>query len=265
MIASQKDRRIRKGSGKRSKTRSGTKEGRFVKATPANGKVTDLAFVATIRAAAPYQKLRKSNGNVITITDSDLRKKVREKRIGNTLLFVVDASGSMGAQQRMKAVKGATISILNDAYQKRDSVGMIAFRKDSAELVLDITRSVDLAQKKMKELPTGGKTPLAHGLYLGYERLRKALIKDPEILPILIVVTDGKANHSMGGTDPVKEAIQIAHHIAETGVQSLVIDIENGFINLGIAKEIAKALNADYYKLDELKSANIVSAVKAVL
>ncbi|MCD8501653.1 MAG: VWA domain-containing protein [Bacillaceae bacterium] len=114
--------------------------------------MTDIALIATIRAAAPFQKLRPNNGTLMTITANDFRKKVREKRIGNTLLFVVDASGSMGAQQRMKAVKGALLSMLQDAYQKRDSVGMIAFRNKNADIILDITRSVDLAQKKPKRI-----------------------------------------------------------------------------------------------------------------
>ncbi|MCD8501654.1 MAG: hypothetical protein LRY71_08245 [Bacillaceae bacterium] len=120
-----------------------------------------------------------------------------------------------------------------------------------------------MLKKSLKELPTGGKTPLAHGLYVSFERLRKALSQDPEILPILIVVTDGKANQPLHGTDPVEDAMNIAKHIATSGVQSLVIDIEQGFIQLGIAKQLASALNADYIKLDELKSDSIVHAVKS--
>ncbi|SDZ35621.1 magnesium chelatase subunit D [Evansella caseinilytica] len=265
MFAASKDRRSRAGNGKRSKTRSGTKQGRFIKAAPMPaGKITDIALMATIRAAAPYQKSRREDGRAIVITDADLRKKVREKRIGNTLLFVVDASGSMGAQQRMRAVKGAIVSLLHDAYQKRDSVGMVAFRNDDAELLLDMTRSVDLAHKALRELPTGGKTPLACGLSAGFRRLQKMRKQEPESLPMMIVVTDGKANAGMYGGDPVKEALTIARQIAASGLPSLIIDIETGFIQLGIAKLLAKTMNAEYYKLDELKADTIVQAVRSM-
>ena len=118
-------------------------------------------------------------------------KNKREKN-GSTILFVVDASGSMGAKKRMESVKGAIMSLLNDAYQKRDSVGMIAFRKEEAELILNITRSVDLAYKKLKDLPTGGKTPLTLGLYKGYEILKNAMKRNKDIIPVLVLVTDGR-------------------------------------------------------------------------
>ncbi len=159
-----KNRAIRRGSGKRSTTRTDYKQGRYVRAELPKGKVEDLAFDATIRAAAPMQKLREDNGCALNIKSEDMRQKVREKRIGNTFLFAVDASGSMGARERMRAVKGAIFYMLQEAYQKRDRVGMIAFRRQAAELLLPITRSVDMAQKCLAQMPTGGKTPLADGL-----------------------------------------------------------------------------------------------------
>ena len=153
-----------KGSGKRNITRSDERQGRYVKAGIPKGETHDIAIDATLRAAAPHQKGRQSNGCAVVIRHEDIRRKQREKRTGNIFLFLVDASGSMGARERMKAVKGVVFKMLADAYQKRDRVGMIAFRRDRAEVLLPITRSIEFAQKKLAALPTGGKTPLAQGL-----------------------------------------------------------------------------------------------------
>ena len=185
---------LRRGSGKRSATKTDLKQGRYVRAELPKAKVEDLAFDATIRAAAPYQRMREDNGCALNIQKEDLRQKVREKRIGNTFLFAVDASGSMGARERMRAVKGAIFYMLQDAYQKRDRVGMIGFRRQKAEVLLPITRSVDLAQKCLAEMPTGGKTPLADGLATSLLTLAKLNKKDRELEPILVLVTDGRAN-----------------------------------------------------------------------
>jgi magnesium chelatase subunit D len=147
----------RDGSGRRSKTRTNSKSGRYVKSAIPHEKTTDIGFDATFRAAAPNQLGRAKDGKAIALHQSDIREKVREKKIGNTILFVVDASGSMGARERMRAVKGAVLSLLIDAYQKRDRVGLIAFKDKSAELLLLPTSSVELANKYLQDLPTGGK------------------------------------------------------------------------------------------------------------
>lgn len=259
------DRKKRRGSGKRSRTNTGSTQGRYIRYTFPKGKLKDLAFDATLRAAAPYQKTREANGMAVTIKGSDLREKIREKRTGSTILFIVDASSSMGVRQRMKAVKGAILSILNDAYRKRDKVGMVAFRKDTAELLLGITRSVELAQKKLRELPTGGKTPLASGLYRGYELLKAARLKDPEMIPLLVLVSDGRANVSLNGKNPVEAALSMASLIAAEGIKCLVIDTEKDFIKLGLASKIAKAMNAEYYRLEELGQEEIEYAVRSLV
>ncbi|MBV1818356.1 magnesium chelatase subunit D family protein [Clostridium cochlearium] len=256
------DRKKHKGSGKRSKTKTDSKQGRYIRYTLPKEKLQDVAFDATLRAAAPYQRLRDKKGLAVVIDKSDFREKVREKRTGSTILFIVDASGSMGAKKRMSAVKGAVVSLLTDAYQKRDKVGMIAFRKKEAEVLLGITRSVDLAQKNLKTLPTGGKTPLAAGLSKGYELLKAAKKKDPDILPVIVLVSDGRANQSLGGGDAFDEAIEMANKIYEEGIQSIVIDSEQDFIKLGLAKEIAQAMDAKYYKLEELEAGEIAGAVR---
>lgn len=257
-----RDRRVRKGSGRRCTTRTGASQGRYVKVRLPKGKVTDLAFDATLRAAAPFQRIREKKGAALVIHNEDFRVKVREKRVGNTFLFVVDASGSMAAKQRMRAVKGAILSLLTDAYQKRDKVGMIAFRKNTAELLLGITRSVDLAQKRLRDLPTGGKTPLAAALLKGMEILHAARLRDPDMVPVLVLVSDGKANVKLSGSDAVQEALDIACKISKTDIQTLVIDTENDFIRLGLAKDIAQAMHARYLLLEELGARQIAQAVR---
>lgn len=259
------ERKNRDGTGKRSRTKTSSRQGRYIRYRIPGDKVTDLAFDATLREAAGYQKKRKSNGLAIVIEKSDLREKVREKRIGNTLLFVVDASGSMGANQRMKATKAAILSLLNDAYQKRDMVGLVAFRKTSAEILLGITRSVDLATKSLNELPTGGKTPLAAGLSLGYEILKARKVKDPDMLPVMVLVSDCRANVSLHGGDPIEEAKELGRKLKAEGINSLIIDTEKDFIELGLAKEMAEAMEAQYYKISDLESYEIEGAVRNYL
>jgi len=259
------DKRKRKGSGKRSKTITGSEHGRYVRYTFPRGKLRDIAFDATIRAAAPFQRERGKDGVALAIRNSDVREKVRERRTGSTILFIVDASGSMGASQRMKAVKGAVLSLLNDVYQKRDKVGMLAFRKDMAELLLGVTRSVDLAQKKLRDLPTGGKTPLAAGLYMGYELIKVVMLKDTDTIPFIVVVSDGRANVSLNGGDPVDDALHAARKIAAEGIKSLVIDTEKDYIRLGLARKIAEAMKADYQQLDELEAGQIAYSIKSLV
>ena len=258
-----KDRNIRRGSGKRSTTRTDLKQGRYVRAELPKAKVEDLAFDATIRAAAPFQKMREDNGCALNIKQEDLRQKVREKRIGNTFLFAVDASGSMGARERMRAVKGAIFYMLQEAYQKRDRVGMIAFRRQKAELLLPITRSVDLAQKCLAELHTGGKTPLADGLAVALQTLSMLNKHDSELEPILVLVTDGRANATEAdGGDPVASALKMAERIGKAKITSVVIDTESDFIKLGLAKRIAAVMGANYYTLQRLSKDSIIRIVR---
>lgn len=252
----------RDGSGRRSKTRTGSKKGRYIKSAIPHEKTTDIAFDATLRAAAPYQLMREENENSVIIHESDLRKKVREKKIGNLVLFVVDASGSMGAQQRMVASKGAVLSMLMDAYQKRDKVGLIAFKGEGAELILPPTSSVELAQRYLQDLPTGGKTPLSHGLMKGYETIKAELQRDPDTCPFMILISDGRANVSLNGKPPVQETKTIASLFRKEGIQSAVIDTENSIVKFGLAQEISSALGGRYLALEELKANSIVEAVR---
>lgn len=255
----------RAGGGRRSRSKSLLKTGRYVGSTIPKGKVKDLAFDATLRAAAPYQLIRRSlsgGQNAILIEKWDLREKIRERKIGNLIFFIVDASGSMAAEERMSAAKGAILSLLLDAYQRRDSVGMIAFRRNGAELVLPPTRSVELAHKHLSDLPTGGRTPLAHGLRLGLEMIQGYRARDRSLVPLLVLISDGRANVSLYGGDPVDEAKKIAEEIRLAGINSIVIDAEQSFVSLGLLRDIASMMGGKYLRLEELDATAIASAVR---
>ena len=156
------DKLSRKHGGRRSLTKTERKHGRYIKARPAGDKLDDIAFDATIRAAAPFQKGRveKRKRLAFAIERSDLQRKIRVKRVANLVLFLVDASWSMAVAERMNATKGAILSLLTDAYQRRDRVGLIVFQKDRATLILPPTNSVQLAQRALVDIPVGGKVPI---------------------------------------------------------------------------------------------------------
>jgi magnesium chelatase subunit D len=259
------DQMQRSSRGRRSKSRSNSKTGRYVDNTIPRGKVEDLAFDATLRAAAPFQSRRKSGPSgegALLIEKSDLREKVRERKVGNLVVFVVDASGSMAAQERMTATKGAILSLLLDAYQRRDRVGMVVFRKGKAELVLPPTNSVELAQKCLAKLPTGGRTPMAHGLNLGLETFRDCMRRDKEAIPLMVLVSDGRANVPLNGGDPVEEAKTVARAISSAGIKSIAIDTERDFITFGLVKQLCAEMGGKYLRLAELSASPIASVVR---
>ncbi|MCK4422847.1 MAG: VWA domain-containing protein, partial [Candidatus Omnitrophica bacterium] len=199
----------------------------------------------------------------LIIEPRDIRQKVREKKIGNTIMFVVDSSGSMGANRRMVETKGAILSLLVDAYQKRDKIGLVAFKQDKAEVLLRPTSSVELAGKQLEELPTGGKTPLSKGLLKGFEILQSELNKNRKIKPLLVIISDGKANVSMNqNSDPFDEARRIAEDIKHSGIRSILIDTETGFVRLGKLQELSQVLDGRYYALEDIKAEVISNLVK---
>lgn len=256
------DHKKRKGEGKRIKTKTDAKKGQYIKSAIPRNKINDLAFDATLRAAAPYQRVREDNGLALIIKTEDLREKLREKRTGSTIVFVVDASGSMGAKKRMETVKGAVVSLLTDAYQKRDRVGLVSFRKKDAEVLLNITRSVDMAEKCLRDLPTGGKTPLAAGLLKGYQVIKNEQRKNKDLLPILVLVSDGRTNAALMAGDPFTEAQEMGRRIAGEGIQTIVVDTEVEFIKLGLAKQLAAAMGARYYRIEDLEADVLAEAVR---
>ena len=287
------DRQYRKGSGRRLMTKTKDTRGRMIRAYQDEHALEDLALIDTLRAAAPYQRLRvvervtplQANGplNVveqsvtpecscqrgpqaerhdlkglsIVVKPQDYRRKAREKRIGAYQLFVVDASGSMAARHRMEATKGAILSLLRDSYVHRDSVGLIVFRKDSAEVLLPFTRSVERAERMLATLPTGGKTPLAQGLRVAYTMCDRLLRRHSAERIQMICITDGRAT-SGASEDPVGEAKQWARILGTLPVDCIVIDTETGFIKLGLAKELCKLMNGSYYAMDSITSDSIL-------
>lgn len=251
------------GTGKRLKVRSHSSRGRYIRAALPKGKAQDLAFDATLRAAAAHP--REDNGLMVTVCRDDLREKVREQRTGATILFLVDASGSMGAKRRMGVVKGAVLSLLSDAYEKRDTVGIIAFRNGGADVLLPLTRSVDLAEKYLRDLKTGGKTPLAHGLTTAYDLLKTDRIKHPGSLQYLVVVSDGRVNVPLWEGPPMEDALKAASRLRAEGVQSLVLDPEEGFMQFGMAKSLADALGGTYIKLQLRSGSEVGQTVRELL
>ncbi|MDY6854585.1 MAG: putative cobaltochelatase [Thermodesulfobacteriota bacterium] len=264
-IVSSKDQIFRRRSGRRSRTRTSQKQGRYVKSTMKKTS-GDIALDATLRAAAPYQIHRsdEKNGLAVCLKPEDIREKVREKRIGNFLLFIVDASGSMGAKGRMAASKGAIMSLLMDAYQKRDKVGMISFRKDEAFVNLLPTSSIELAAKLLKEMPVGGRTPLSAGLIKGYKIIRNYLLREPSARPIVLIITDGKSNVSLGDRKPMDEAFLMASCMGfDERVQYIVIDTEqDSLVHFGLARRLAEKTGAAYFKIDDLKADTLMNIVK---
>ncbi|MEA3438479.1 MAG: putative cobaltochelatase [Thermodesulfobacteriota bacterium] len=262
-VQNERDRILRKGSGRRSRSRTSSKAGRYIMSTTQR-KNNDLALDATLRAAAPYQKRRSRQDVAIAIEDSDIREKIREKKIGNFIVFVVDASGSMGAGKRMIETKGAILSLLIDAYQKRDKVAMVAFKADRAEVLLPPTCSIELAYRLLEELPTGGKTPLPHGISLGYQIIQSYFRKDPHIYPLLILISDGKANVSQYGGKPLFEATEVAEEIKnDTRVNTVVVDVEkSGLISFGLAHQLSVHMGARYFKIEDLEADVLVEVLR---
>ncbi len=261
-LATPLDRLMRRSSGKRSFTRTSRKRGRYVSSRPPKGRLTDLAFDATIREAAPHQVRRPRRNLAINVDSADLREKIRVRRAANLILFVVDASWSMAAAERMVATKGAVFSLLMDAYQKRDQVSMITFQKESARLVLPPTSSVDLAQKLLCDLPVGGKTPLSRGLYMAYEVMMQARRKNPEVMPLMILLTDGAGNVSISDNPPQEEALYIASMIKNSGVRSVVINTEHEALDRGLAQGLADKLGAPCYSLGDIRAEALYETVR---
>lgn len=267
-IAPEKDRVLRRGSGRRSRTRTAQKQGRYVKSALSKGR-GDIALDATLRAAAPYQLRRRLDADehdnlTLFVKEEDIREKVREKRVGNFILFLVDASGSMGARARMVASKGAVLSLLLDAYQKRDRVAMVTFRRGEATINLPPTTSIELAAKLLGELPVGGRTPLSAGLIKGFDLVRIHLLKDPSARPIFIIITDGKANEAIGEGKPVDEAFSFAKKMGiEDRIKYIVVDTEQlGIVRFGLAEKLASALCADYFKIEDLKADELIDITR---
>jgi magnesium chelatase subunit D len=249
------------GEGERGRrSRAVTDAGRTVGVRPPTVREGRPHLVATVRAAAPHQRGRGRTGAGLVLRKGDLRYALREGQEGNLVLFCVDASGSMGARARMREVKAAVMSLLLDAYQRRDKVGLVTFRAGAAELSLPPTISVEAAAVRLEALPTGGRTPLAEGLLEAARVLRVEAVRDPRRRPLLVVVTDGRAT---SGAD----AVHRSHAAAQlfTGVTSVVMDCETGRMRLGLAAELAAHLGGEHVALGEVAADSLAGEVKSRL
>ncbi|HEU4547424.1 MAG TPA: magnesium chelatase subunit D family protein [Microlunatus sp.] len=235
-------------AGRRS--RALTSVGRTVGATPTTG--SRLHFPATVRAAAIEQQRRgRQAGDRLLFARGDLRTAVTEGRESNLVLFCVDASGSMAARKRMAEVKTAVLSLLLDAYQRRDKVGLVTFRGAGATLALPPTSSVEVAARRLEEVPSGGRTPLAEGLLCAADTLRWERIRDPRRRALLVVITDGRAT---AGADALVRSRQAATYVSGLGIDAVVVDCESGRMSLGLARGLAEDLQAQYVQLAEVNA-----------
>jgi magnesium chelatase subunit ChlD-like protein len=259
------DKMTRRQSGRRSRTRTERKRGRYIQARPAGDNPTDIAFDATFRAAAPHQKNREEQRKEVAfaIQRQDLQRKVRVKRAANLVLFVVDASWSMAVAERMAATKGAILSLLTDAYQRRDRVGLVVFQKDRANLILPPTNSVQLAQRALADIPVGGKTPLSAGLFMAREVINREQRLHPDVMPLMILLTDGAGNVAMSDNAPQHEAHQLADEIANDEIRSVVVNMEHAAFDQGLANQLAEHLKGPCYTLSDLKAESLYEAVRS--
>jgi Mg-chelatase subunit ChlD len=260
------DQMMRRQAGRRSRTRTDRKRGRYIQARPAHGKTDDIAFDATLRAAAPFQRARAKqkagSGMAYALERADLQRKIRVRRTANLILFVVDASWSMAVSERMTATKGAIMSLLTDAYQRRDRVGLIVFQKDRALMVLPPTNSVVLAKQALASIPVGGKTPLSAGLLLAYETVKREKSLHPDVIPLIILLTDGAGNVSIGSEPPQEEAHRIANLIKQEAIKTVTINMEHAAFDQGLAAKLAEQLGGPCYSLAQLKAETLLETVR---
>jgi magnesium chelatase subunit ChlD-like protein len=238
-----------------------------VRAVPAGHKTHDIAFDATLRAAAVHQKGRAAqkaaSGMAYALTKGDLQRKIRVKKAANLILFVVDASWSMAVSERMNATKGAIMSLLTDAYQRRDRVGLVVFQKDRATMILKPTNSVVLAKHALADIPVGGKTPLSAGLLMSYETIRREKDLHPDVMPLMILLTDGAGNVSMSGKiSPMEESNQIADTIKHDNIRTVTINMEHVAFDQGLASKLAERMGGPCYTLSMLRAETLLDTVR---
>jgi magnesium chelatase subunit D len=269
LITSRKERRQRDMTGKRSTARTAERRGRYIQAVHAGPRTRDIALDATIRTAALHQHHRERPGMAVAVEAVDLHAKVRERRVGNLLLFVVDCSASMGTQRRILATQGAILSLLVDAYQRRDRVGLVTFRELSAAVVLRPTSSIERAKTTFQSLAIGGTTPVSKGLWTAYQLIERELRKKGGLNPVLILITDGNANVSMSDMDPVKEAAVVGEMIRAKGIRSIVFGtggegwrMWDGSV-FAPAQELALAMGAEFHAMDDISAKAILEVIRS--
>ncbi|SNS28517.1 magnesium chelatase subunit D family protein [Rhodococcoides kyotonense] len=242
--------------GRRSRSRS--PRGRVVRTTTERDK--GIHLLGTLFAAAEQQVARGRTDGRFRLESADLRGALREGREGNLIVFVVDASGSMAARDRLSAVTGAVLSLLRDAYQRRDKVAVVTVRGRDAEVVLPPTSSVDVAVTRLRRMKTGGKSPLAQGFLTARDVVQREKVRDPLRRALVVALTDGRAT---GGVDPVGRARIAASRLAADGTASVVVDCETGMVRLDLAKEFAQHLAGGYVRLADLSAEQVAAVVRA--
>ena len=244
-------------AGRRSRARTTT--GRRTGASPLSSTGSGIHLVETVRAAVPHQAARGRSRGRLLLRPNDLRRAVREGREANLVIFVVDTSGSMAARERMLQVKTAIVSLLLDAYRRRDRVGVVTFRDRSAEIALPPTGSIDIAAKRLDDLPAGGRTPLAEGLMKAAVVVRRERLRDPSRRPLLVIVTDGRAT---AGPDAVGRSRQVAVYLANEEIGCVVVDCERGRMRMGLAATLAQYLNAEHVPLGHVNAEALADIVR---
>ncbi len=282
-----RERLRRRGSGRRSQTNSRDRRGRYVAAREVEHP-TDLALDATLRAAAPHQAARRARAaedrGMLQLEPQDLRQKVRQRRIGNLIVFAVDASASMDAEQRMDATRSAIFALLKDAYVRRDRVALVSFAGRTAQVILRPTASVDLAERHLSRIAVGGTTPLTHGLTTALGLIETERRRDPDVLPLLVLISDGRGNISFGGDEPLIESQRVAEQFRREGVRALVIDSSRDHLprsaqrggaspssarfagyNFNACVDLAERMGATYFGLFDLSEGAILRPVAEAL
>lgn len=269
IINPRKERKRRDMPGKRSTARTEQSRGRYIRAFPAGSYSRDVALDATLRTAVLHQQRRNRGDTLIKVESSDLHTKIRERKVGNLLLFVVDCSASMGTQRRILATQGAILALLVDAYQRRDRVGLVTFREQSAAVILRPTTSIELAKAAFQSLDIGGTTPVSKGLLTAYQLIQQELRRDRALVPVLILISDGNANVSMGDMDAGKEAALVGEMIRAKNIRAIVLGtggegwrMPDGQI-FAPAQELALAMGGEFYPMDEISAEGILEVITA--
>jgi magnesium chelatase subunit D len=267
LVTPRKERRRRDMPGKRSTARTSQSRGRYIRTIHAGCFGQDIAVDATLRTAAVHQQRRDLRGMALKVEASDIHSKVRQRKVGNLLLFVVDCSASMGTQRRILATQGAILSLLVDAYQRRDRVGLVTFREQSAAVILRPTSSIELAKSAFQSLDIGGTTPVSKGLLTAYQLIQQELRRKRDLVPVLILITDGNANVSMGEMDPGKEACVIGDMIRGRKIRSIVFGtggpgwrMPDGSL-FAPAQELAVAMGGEFYPMEEITASAILQII----
>jgi len=244
--------------------------GRPISSRPAGGDARRGALVPTVLSSAARRDSHPASGSSRGDDDdgalvevSDLQEVVAERRLSHLIVLCVDASGSMGAEQRARAARGAVFRLLTDADQRRDRVAVVSFSGNGAQLILRPTASIEVARRRLAALPTGGRTPLAEAILCALDVCLGPSTRG--FSPVLVLVSDGRATAAPGGLDPLSAALAAADRVARAGVPALVVDVESGATPLRLGEAIAEHMGARYLRLGAVTDERLDQAVRSVL